>query len=606
MKLDNSSRILHYDIARGAYLKPEYFKEALKISAAAGFTHFLPYLENMLYLGNTVKQNPECAYNVQQMRKFAEYGQSKGIEIIPHFNVLGHTKELVKVYPFLAVDDSGELAISSQQTVDFMLSCLKEILPLCSSGTILIGGDEWLLPVPLAEDEQFNPGVAIADYINKITAFLTENGVKPLLWHDMLLHYPEAIEHLSKDVIIVFWIYDEDSEYPLLDYLKKRGFDVILAPGICDWQLSQRRINGAQKCLKTSIEMNIPLLMTCWEIVPWNIMCHIIPLLGKLFNGKTMPNKIIEQISLLELYKRFDGCSELQANLGKRLRPEIFFPNESLKEFKKYHYCEGPLFEYFSREIIQTDISELFVPQKSNGFELKITAADKFGDIIEVSNDDESFKIYPKYGMTLQSWQKAGQWLITNKLEETIDKLHPAIGGYRSYSAVGGLRPVAAFGSWHNPCIIWNYPFAYSTEQTSGEIIICGKLQLYHLKVECIIKVKKGKAGFQYSIKAENTLDHEAVFRLGFNFPLYMPSSDWMNTMFNNELFRDQSSSMIYLNNSEIDITRDEQRLKISSRTPSSGIWMDLGKIFITPDFRTPYTNLQTNETIHAEWLIET
>jgi Glycosyl hydrolase family 20, catalytic domain len=605
MNLDNSSRVLHYDIARGAYLKPKYFEEALKISAKAGFTHFLPYLENMLYLESSAKQSPDCAYSVQQMQDFAEYGKNQGIEFIPHFNVLGHTRELVKAYPFLAADDSGELDISSQRTVDFMISCLKEALPICSSGSILIGGDEWLLPIPLAKNEQFNPGVALAEYINKITVFLKENGVRPLLWHDMLLHYPEAIEYLSKDVIIVFWIYDEDSEYPLLDYLKERGFDVILAPGICDWQLSQRRINGARKCQTASLKRGIPLMMTCWEIVPWNIMRHIIPLLGKLFNGETLPNKIIEQISLLELHKRFDGCSEFQANLAKRLHPEIFSPDESLKAFEKYHYATGPLFEYFSSKAVSPVRIKQSIPPKSSGFDLKITADDKVGDIIEVSNDDESFKIYPKYGMTLQSWQKAGQWLITNKIEETIDKLHPAVGGYRSYSAAGGLRPVVAFGSWHNPCIIWNYPFTYKTEQTKNEIIICGELQLYHLKVKCTIKIKKAKAGFKYSIEAKNLLDHAAVFRLGFNFPLHMSYSGWLDACFNSQMFKDQISSLIYLDDSKIDIINKSRRIKISSKTPSSGIWMDWSKDFATPDFRTPYLNLQSQKTIYAEWLIE-
>lgn len=605
MKLDSSTCILHYDIARGAYLTPNAFKEALKLAAEAEFTHFLPYLENMLYLDSSAKQSPDCAYSVQQLQQFAEYGKSQGIELIPHFNVLGHTKELVKAYPFLSADDKGELDIRSQSTVDFMLSCLKETLPLCSSGFILIGGDEWLLPDLLAQDNQFNPGIAIAEYLNKITAFLTVNGVRPLLWHDMLLHYPEAIEHLSRDAVILFWIYDEDSEYPLLEYLEKCGFDVILAPGICDWQLSQRRINGASKCLTVSREKNIPLMMTCWEIVPWNIMRYIVPLLGKLFKGEALPSAVIEQISLLELYSRFDGNPEFQVNLAKRLRPDIFSPDQSLEAFKKYHFDSGPLYEHYSTNAVSPVKINQSVPKKSSGFEIKITATDKFGDIIEVYNDNESFKIYPKFGMSLQAWQKNGKWIVSNKLEQTIDQLYSP-GGYRSYSAAGGMRPVAALGSWHNPCIIWNFPFIYTAEQVLDEIVVCGELQLSHINVKCIIKVKNGQAGFKYSIEAENLLDHEAVFRLGFNFPLYMPSSGWTDALFNNQLFREQSSSMIYLDDSKITITREKQQVKISSQNPSSGIWMDLGQSFITPDFRTPYLNLQPHQKIYNEWLVET
>jgi hypothetical protein len=605
MKLDNSTRILHYDIARGAYLKPEYFMEAVKMAANAGFTHFLPYLENMLSLKSAARQSPECAYSIQQMQQFLEYGKSMGIEIIPHFNVLGHTKELVKAYPFLAADASGELDITREETLDFMLSCLKEVIPLCTSGNILIGGDEWLLPAPLANKPDFNTGFAIAEYLNKIILFLKAFDVKPLLWHDMLLHYPEAIEQLSKDVIILFWIYDIDSEYPLLDYLRERGFEVILAPGLCDWPLSKRRYDAVRKCQEVSREKNIPLLMTCWEIVPWNIMQQILPFLGRLFRGTPLPDTLIEQFSLLELCKRFENCSELKKQFAKRLSPEIFAPNNSVKAFKKYHYATGPLFENFSKLSSVSHANKTTAPQISSNFDLRINTDSKLGDIIEVSNGDEKFNIYPKFGMSLQAWQKGRQWIIDNQLEEKIDHINSVPGGYRSYSAVGGLRPVASLGSWHNPCIIWNFSYIHTTRHTQNEISICGTLNLYHIKVECIVKIKKGHPGFEYGITAENLLDHAAVFRLGFNFPLSIPSQAWDNASFNEELFQDQSTSLIRLDDSQINISYGTQNIKIIAQNPSDGIWMDWSNNFVTPDFRAPYVSLKPHETTSAKWLIE-
>ena len=155
-------RALHYDIARGAYLKPERFKEAIRLAAASGFTHFLPYLENMLRLERVAKQSPACAYGLDQMRDFAACAKEAGIVLIPHFNVVGHTAELCRTYPELG---GGELDITRPAVVDTMAASLQELLPLCEGGPLLIGGDEWQAPQELTLREAGRLGRVFADYI---------------------------------------------------------------------------------------------------------------------------------------------------------------------------------------------------------------------------------------------------------------------------------------------------------------------------------------------------------------------------------------------------------------------------------------------------------
>jgi len=67
--MKNTFRAFHYDIARGSYLTNETFCTALRVAARSGFTHFIPYLENMIRLPSMEKACPACAYTPDDWQK---------------------------------------------------------------------------------------------------------------------------------------------------------------------------------------------------------------------------------------------------------------------------------------------------------------------------------------------------------------------------------------------------------------------------------------------------------------------------------------------------------------------------------------------------------
>src|SRR5262245_10717377 len=98
----------HYDIARGTYLTPEFFCRAIELAARSGYTHFFPYLESMIRLPSTEKACPSCAYTAKDWAKFQSVAGDAKIELVPHFNVIGHAELICPAYPELGgVVDRG-------------------------------------------------------------------------------------------------------------------------------------------------------------------------------------------------------------------------------------------------------------------------------------------------------------------------------------------------------------------------------------------------------------------------------------------------------------------------------------------------------------------
>ena len=625
-------RALHYDIARGAYLKPERFMEAIRLAAASGFTHFLPYLENMLLLERVAKQSPGCAYSLDQMRDFALCAKEAGIGLIPHFNVVGHTVELCSAYPELG---DGELDITRPIVIDTMSACLEELLPLCYGGPLLIGGDEWQAPRELVQREGAHLGRIFADYLNRIMAPLVAKGVKPILWHDMLLHYPEALESLSRDFVIAFWIYDEDSGHPLVEMLQDMGFEVIIAAGICNW-LSRRRAKGVKQALDTARRRKTGMMVTNWEDCRWEIAREVIPLIGGMLEGKAVPEAELDVMSRIEAMERLRPDGECHAIAAARLSerlgqlPSTFtgVANEIRRRFDgdnqtrlalflENHYPEGCRFELLksTEPIPPLPQPAEPVPRRGPDFGLNIDKDNVLGGVVCIHNGAESFKLYPKFGMSLQDWWSGGNQLIENPA--VLAKSRPGVypGGYRSHSFVGGLRPIVGFGAWHNPCIFWSYPFEWNIEEETAEhVLVSGSLRLHHASLRCRVAVERGRPGFTYQLHCVNALDWKAVFRLGFNFPIATTPQDLRDGILEHKSggfpartrFTDVTDSLLRLPGDMVTVWRKDYA--VTARTThgrNAGIWVDWTDQMLTPDFRGEYTWLKPGGELDAEWRFE-
>ena len=630
--------IYHYDIARGAYLKPAIFKQALQLAARSGFTHFLPYLENMLRVPSMERACPDCAYTAEEWQAFDATAREAGIELMPHFNVIGHTDRICEVYPELAgKPGEKQLDVTLDIVRDWTVRCLEEFCVFSEGEMFLIGGDEWQTPNHLLADPAFDVGMAWAGQINLACDCLVKQGRVPVVWHDMLMHYPNALEALSRDAVIAFWFYDEDSDYPVLDTFRQYGFRTIMASGMCNGTFSPRR-KRAFDCAIAAAEWygSDGVMMTSWTDGRWEKQSLNIALIGQILRGETPPQPIVNALGALECLDKLPHDSAYseacRARLGRLAEDDAWqaFPTaqewirtvaagDTAREREIYQRSqepEGPLWDalFSTEEAVGPKASEptpAAAPRRDR-FGLTVEESGPLGPALRVCNGAETFVVYPKYGASLQDWQIDGVPVIAHSLPSFREACEYLPGGYRSYKGVGGFRPIWALGTQHNPCILWQGPFEFAVLEKTYSVVeleLCRDMA--HVTVRYRVRVVRGEPGFRYSAEASNKMAN-CFGAFNFNLALAVRPEDvdatgfeWEENGVSRDLTLNDQFDSFFVIPAAAGIHVRTRRWEVvieSDPDTTAGYYTDWSTRFLTPDLHGQYRALAPGDRYATTW----
>lgn len=632
----------HYDIARGTYLKPEYFRRALKLAAEAGYTHFLPYLENMIRLPSMARACPSCAYTAEDWQQFDAVARDSGIELVPHFNVIGHTELICPVYPELGGEvDRGhkDVDVERRETREWTLRCLGEFCEFSNSRYFLIGGDEWQPPRHMLARPGFDVARAWVDQINMAVEFLAKKGRKPIVWHDMLIHFPAALESLSRKAVIAFWFYDQDSDYPALDLFKKRGFETLMATAVFGGgtpTMGHRCLNALHTAADAAKRHQCDgTIVTSWEFCRWEFESFNIPMAARVLRGETPPAAIVDTFSLLSALLKLPTTSTVANKWKARIidlssdpawvnHPELRRvalacvngnTKDDIASYSQFHFPQGRGYDHVAKgyDRPQWPAGPLKATRRSDAipFGLKITSDPKAGDVLQFFNGNESFEVYPKFGASLQNWCSGDNVIIPGSMEGFL-KRDALPCGYRSYAAAGGLRSIWGFGTHSNPCILWQHPWRWSVvEQTSDRVAVELSAEFVHVTVRVRIAIERGRTGFIYESHGSNKLEH-AYGVFNFNLPLFFHLGDldemklgWQeNGRPRTTTLSSKAEGGFWIPaRGPLTVENQTWSLTIDADAESTaGYFVDWGAGFITPDLHGVYRPLRRGDEIATRW----
>ncbi|OQA84115.1 MAG: Glycosyl hydrolase family 20, catalytic domain [Lentisphaerae bacterium ADurb.Bin242] len=585
--------ILHYDIARGCYLRPEEFKKAMKLARDNSFDAFLPYLENMLQLKTVEKACPSCAITPNQWREYGIYAGKIGIELFGHFNVIGHTAAIRRAYPELGEEEFNPASATVKQ---WMIDSLAEYCSFFNGRYMLIGGDEWQAPSQLLKDPEFKAGIAWAEYLNTAIEFLTERNITPIVWHDVLFHYPETFAILSRKAIIAFWYYHVNlGGYPGLKMLREHGFRTIAASSIKngaeDGRLAALRM--AKKEQKKYRAEGI--MVTSWEEVYAAQQNLAVPIAGKILREVPLSEEDRNFIRFSTVTKYLSRIPEtsphyLQAKKNQQTTAEKLTGERDffvalaqnnhkvlLADFARRCYPEGPRWNKLNEKAKH----EFSLRQKhAAGRWLQLT----------VTNGDEQFSIYPDFGWSLQNWHIGDLVIVEDHIKDKLGTELLPPGGYRSYTKILGFRPAWSVGAGQHPCIVWQYPFVSKVlKETSKQIVVEFQQTLPHVCLQYRLRVSKDRQGFELDLRARNLIENLCG---AFTWNLPIQPHDIKSIR-----------EMLFIHSNILTMERGRYRLEFKvPRRDAAGFRIDRGKHFFTPDLQGKFRFLRFGQIVESHW----
>ena len=194
-------------------------------------------------------------YTQEQIKNIVAYAADRNINIVPEFEMPGHSSAAIAAYPWLgtaavAIEvpvQFGRLYdnydVTKPKVITFIHDVLDEIFELFPSEVIHIGGDEvgyevWentpSVKKYMKEHNIKTPADLQIDFTNKISKYIEDHGRRMMGWNEILgknIHKDfeekqgdqEAETELAKNVIVQFW----KGDLELLTDAAKNGYAIV-------------------------------------------------------------------------------------------------------------------------------------------------------------------------------------------------------------------------------------------------------------------------------------------------------------------------------------------------------------------------------------------
>ncbi len=190
------------------------------------------------------KRNNEGFYTQNEMKELVAYASERNVEIVPEFDVPGHSDAAIAAYPELSCNDTiinvrttagvsnNLLCVSKENVFEFIDDVITELSEVFPCRYFHIGGDEapldkWL-ETPSVKDLKQKLHITenhqlMSYFFSRVNQSLVKNNKQPLIWFELdVPEYPQ-------NSIMYLWRYNTTPQ--VLERAKKDNFQVICSPG---------------------------------------------------------------------------------------------------------------------------------------------------------------------------------------------------------------------------------------------------------------------------------------------------------------------------------------------------------------------------------------
>ena len=242
------------DISRNKVPHVKTLKKLIDRLSDLKYNHLELYVEGFSFYYESFPQLYEglTPLTPSDYRQLERYAKRRFIDLVPCHNGLGHmTAWLTRPeYKDLAILENGMLMWGAHRppstvnpldsrSVELVKTYYSDALKSSTSTYFHMNLDE---PYELGhgKTEAYAKAHGVRElylnYLTELAHFMHEHHRTPLVWGDVLNHYPETLARLPQPMIFVDWGYDHN--YPFhqtLPRLAQAGVKFLAAPGTSTW-----------------------------------------------------------------------------------------------------------------------------------------------------------------------------------------------------------------------------------------------------------------------------------------------------------------------------------------------------------------------------------
>ena len=216
--------------------------------------HFELYVEGFSFEYQSFRKylEDESYITIAEYQEIEKYAYDRFIDFVPNQNGFGHMGEWLKQAEFKDLAEAPEgiflwgthrapttLNPLDPRSLELIKTMYNDMLPYSKSKYFNMNFDEpFELGRGKSSEEVKAKGLAnvYIDYVLKAYDEVKKHHKQALIWGDVLIRHPEALERLPKDLIFIDWGYD--ATYPYDQNLKKlseANIPFLAAPGTSSW-----------------------------------------------------------------------------------------------------------------------------------------------------------------------------------------------------------------------------------------------------------------------------------------------------------------------------------------------------------------------------------
>jgi len=256
---DFSRRGVYHDCSRGKVPKLNTLKELVTRLAHWKINELQLYIENVF----TFKHHPEIGkgyspFTPEEILSLQEHCRKHHIRLVGSLASFGHLEKILALPQYRHLGErpgfrnspgGSTLCPIDPGSIKLITELYSEFLPLFDADDFNVCCDEtWELGTGRSKSraERIGIGRMYLDFLLKIYRLCEHHDKRMNIWADILLKYPEILDRLPRDIVLLNWEYEQDGDnIARTKEIADAGMAFMVCPGTSGWLTHGSRLPNA-------------------------------------------------------------------------------------------------------------------------------------------------------------------------------------------------------------------------------------------------------------------------------------------------------------------------------------------------------------------------